>query len=346
MNQPSVAVALSGGVDSLVSGHLLKQQFSRIFGIHFITGYETRMVNLEGLKQQLGFDIFTLDLSGRFEKEVVKYFVTTYLKGKTPNPCLVCNQKIKFGALLAEARRLGADFLATGHYATVVNRATFPDRHLTAPWLEKGEDPRKDQSYFLSRLTPEQLDRVIFPLAGTNKDAVKDIAAREGLRPEHPSESQDICFIHDSFSRFIIQKKGLTPQKGPIRDLSGKRVGTHKGLHTFTVGQRRGINCPASEPYYVHTIDLAHNTLHVCFKQDLARSDMGVDDIIWNDSDTSGIQEVTTKIRYSHQGAASRLERKRTRGRVIFEIPQNAVTPGQAAVFYKGTRVAGSGIIQ
>ncbi|MCG8635205.1 MAG: tRNA 2-thiouridine(34) synthase MnmA [Desulfobacterales bacterium] len=347
MGSPVVAIALSGGVDSLVSGFLIKQAYKEVFGIHFTTGYETRPVDTKALETQLGFPVHTMDMSQIFEQEVVDYFISTYMAGKTPNPCLICNEKIKFGALLSHAVKLGADALATGHYATIVNRFSRPDLPPGAAWLEKGADPKKDQSYFLSRLRSDQLDRLIFPLATTTKTKVKEIARKHGLVPSVPSESQDICFIHEtSFAGFINRKKGLDPSPGNIVDADGKIVGTHKGLHTFTVGQRRGINVPAPEPYYVRRINMADNTLEVCFKKDLGRSEMDVDDIIWNYSDKTKILNLTTKIRYAHQGADSTLTRKGTKGHVHFNTPQNAITPGQGAVFYMGNRVLGAGIIQ
>jgi tRNA-specific 2-thiouridylase len=347
MSSPVVAIALSGGIDSLVSGFLIKQTYKEVFGIHFITGYETRPVDTRALEIQLGFPVHTIDLTQHFEQKVVDYFISTYLAGKTPNPCLICNQKIKFGALLSHATKLGADALATGHYATIVNGFSRPDQDIPHAWLEKGADPKKDQSYFLSRLTSDQLDKLIFPLATTTKTEVKEIARKHGLVPSVPSESQDICFIQEtSFADFITRKKGLRPSSGNIVDGDGKVVGTHKGLHTFTVGQRRGINVPAPEPYYVRRINMADNTLEVCFKKDLAVSDMDVDDIIWNYSDSSEILNLTTQIRYAHQGADSTLTRKGVKGHIHFNTPQNAVTPGQGAAFYLGNRVLGAGIIQ
>ncbi len=347
MSPPVVAIALSGGVDSLVSGFLIKQAYKEVFGIHFTTGYETLPVDTDALETQLGFPVHTIDLTQTFEQEVVDYFISTYLAGKTPNPCLICNQKIKFGALLSHAEKLGADALATGHYATIINKFSFPDEDITYAYLEKGADPKKDQSYFLSRLTSDQLGKLIFPLASTTKTEVKEIARKHGLVPSVPSESQDICFIQEtSFAQFITRKKGLRPSSGNIVDVDGKIVGTHKGLHTFTVGQRRGINVPAPEPYYVRRINMADNTLEVCFKKDLARSEMDVDDIIWNYSDAGEILNLTTKIRYAHKGGESQLTRKGAKGHVHFEAPQNAITPGQGAVFYLGNRVLGAGIIQ
>jgi len=347
MGSPTVAVALSGGIDSLVSGFLIKQNYKNVFGIHFTTGYETTSVDTCSLEDQLGFPVHTLDLSQTFEKEVVNYFITSYQTGKTPNPCLVCNWKIKFGALLDHVLGLGADALATGHYARVINQFSFPERGIPSPWLEKGDDPKKDQSYFLSLLSSDQLAKLIFPLAGINKNRVRQVAGENGLVPSVPSESQDICFIREkSFSDFIIRKTGINPTPGKVVDTSGKTVGAHGGLHTFTIGQRRGINIPAAEPYYVRAINMSENTLEVCFKNDLARSRMDVDQIIWNYPATEDISGLTTKIRYSHKDAASKLIRAENRGEVIFDIPQNAVTPGQAAVFYLENRVLGAGIIQ
>ena len=349
MDKPVVAIALSGGVDSLVSGHLLKQTYPDIFGIHFTTGYEARPVDITDLENQLGFKIHKVDLSTIFETEVVQYFISTYMDGKTPNPCLFCNQKIKFGALLELATDLGADFLATGHYATIFNAQSVPDMNSEqTPWLEKGTDPRKDQSYFLARLTPEQLNRIIFPLAGLTKPRVKEMAAEFGLKPQGSGESQDICFIPDgTFADFILSKQNSRPEPGPIKDFAtGKEVGRHNGLHAFTIGQRRGINCPAAEPYYVKAIDMAANTLVVCFKKDLGDRTMQVKELIWNQPDMPSEITLTVKIRYNHPGAPARLTMDNDRASVTFEEPQFAITPGQAAVFYQGDRVVGSAIIE
>ncbi len=351
MRSPVVAIALSGGVDSLVTGFLMKKAYDKVFGIHFTTGYEKKTTNVKALESQLGFPIHTIDLSAVFEEQVVDYFMSTYLGGKTPNPCLICNQQIKFGILLEKARELGADAIATGHYATIVNSLSFPDNQISNSWLEKGADPLKDQSYFLSMLTCDQLDHIILPLGGYSKAQVKVLAKENNLTPTTPSESQDICFIQDkSFSQFIIEKKGFSPKPGNIKDINGKIVGRHKGLHAYTIGQRRGLNCPASEPYYVRHIDLSTNTLVVCFKNDLAQKKMLVKNIVWNYPETQEIStmktKMITKIRYAHKGAVSQLIRSGSSGQVIFDAPQFAITPGQAAVFYEDNRVLGAGIIQ
>lgn len=346
MKKPLIAVALSGGVDSLVSGFLVKKKFPHVFGLHFTTGYENQPGNMAYIKDQLKMDIVCLDLSNAFEKEVVQYFISTYSQGRTPNPCMICNQKIKFGILLEQAKKLGAEYLATGHYATIANPLTRPDQNISHAWLEKGTDRAKDQSYFLARLSSSQLSRIVCPLANFTKDQVKNLAAQCNLAPLGAKESQDICFIHGPVGEFISEKTGMNFQKGPVMDMKGRQVGTHDGVFRFTIGQRRGINCPASQPYYVKKIDPAKNTLHVCFKQDLAQTQMVVDNIMWNDPDSDDIQDLKTKIRYHHKEADSRLYRNGSAGRVIFTRPQHAVTPGQAAVFYKGKKVSGSGIIQ
>ena len=345
-----IAVALSGGVDSLVAGYILKNQYKNIFGIHFTTGYEKESIDLSLIEKQLGFPVTTINLSKEFEKKVIQYFIHTYLQGKTPNPCIICNKEIKFGQLLKHVQNMGADYLATGHYATVVNQISLGGDC----YLEKGEDLAKDQSYFLAMLSKAQLEKIIFPLAKMNKKSVKQFAESKSLKPIHKKESQDICFIHDNdFAKFILKKENITSKPGDIKDVDNKVIGHHEGVHKFTIGQRRGINCPAKEPYYVQNIDIKNNILNVCFKKDLFRQNLTVSDIIWNGIKNSELSEkkmvfrdIITKIRYSHKGGLSTLSLNKTRGKVIFDEPQNAITPGQAAVFYKGTRVLGAGIIQ
>ncbi len=347
MKSPIVAIALSGGVDSLVSGYLLKQKYKHVFGIHFTTGYEKNPIDLTRIENQLKLPVTCIDLSEIFEKKIVQYFIQTYLEGKTPNPCIVCNKEIKFGELLKTVQKMGADFLATGHYATIVNPISFPDNKISHCYLAKGTDPLKDQSYFLSLLSSHQLEKIIFPLAGMKKADVKTFARLKHLSPLQPRESQDICFIHDNnFPGFILEKQGKTPLPGDIVDMNKKIVGRHKGLHQFTIGQRRGIDCPAKEPYYVKKIDMEHNILAVCFKKDLSEKTINLAQINWNFSDEKNICDIMTKIRYNHKGALSSLSLNGSCGKLVFDEPQNAVTPGQAAVFYKDERVLGAGIIQ
>nr|WP_321396582.1 tRNA 2-thiouridine(34) synthase MnmA [uncultured Desulfobacter sp.] len=346
-DSPVVAVALSGGIDSLVAGFLVKQRFKNVFGIHFTTGYEKSLPNVSALTSVFGFPVHTIDLSQEFETRVVDYFVSTYMAGQTPNPCLVCNMQIKFKVLFDQAQKRGANLLATGHYATVVNSYT-PGRHETGQaWLERGTDRNKDQSYFLSMLSPNILENVIFPLAGFTKSRVREFAGQHNLVPIVPNESQDICFLPDkNHGAFIINKTKTRPQPGPVVDSQGTILGTHQGLHTYTVGQRKGINIPGPAPYYVRKIDMNTNTLHVCFKSELSQKRMTVEQMIWNYPEKENINNLTVKIRYGHTAAPAGLEwDDNTHGIVTFDTPQNAITPGQAAVFYQDNRVLGAGLI-
>ena len=345
-DSPVVAVALSGGIDSLVAGFLIKQRFRKVFGIHFTTGYEKGMPDVSALASVLGFPVHTIDLSREFETRVVDYFVSTYMAGKTPNPCLVCNMQIKFKVLFDHAQNMGADLLATGHYATVINRYTPNKQEIEHAWLERGGDLHKDQSYFLSMLSHKILDKLVFPLACLTKSQVREFAGQHNLVPVVPGESQDICFLPDkNHGAFIIAKTQIPPKPGPVVDSQGRIVGSHQGLHKFTVGQRKGINIPGPEPYYVKKIDMDTNTLHVCFKSDLAQKRMKVEQITWNYREKENIRNLAVQIRYGHKAAQARLDWDDTHAIVTFDTPQNAVTPGQAAVFYHGNRVLGAGLI-
>ncbi|WP_321415304.1 tRNA 2-thiouridine(34) synthase MnmA [uncultured Desulfobacter sp.] len=346
-DSPVVAVALSGGIDSLVTGFLIKQRFKKVFGIHFTTGYETSLPDVSALASIFGFPVHTIDLSREFETRVVDYFISTYMAGKTPNPCLVCNLQIKFKKLFEHAQTLGADLMATGHYATVVNRYTCTREEIIQAWLERGADFTKDQSYFLSMLSPKILENLVFPLADFTKHQVRQLAGQHDLVPVVPNESQDICFLPDkNHWAFINAKTKIFPKPGPVVDSQGKTVGSHQGLHKFTVGQRKGINIPGPAPYYVKKIDIKTNTLHICFKSDLAQKRMAVEQIVWNYPEKENLKHIEVQIRSAHKAATAGLDwDDDTSGIVTFETPQNAITPGQAAVFYQENRVLGAGLI-
>jgi tRNA-uridine 2-sulfurtransferase len=336
-----VAVALSGGIDSLVAAYLLKQQYSDVTGIHFSTGYEDKHFDLSPVEKQLDLKIEHIDLSNLFEDEIVNYFINTYLSGKTPNPCIKCNKIIKFGALLQHAKSLGADFLATGHYAKI-NKAK------DSCVLQKGFDILKEQSYFLPLIAENELKDILFPLGGMTKENVREIAKNANLVPIEKKESQDICFLkNESIAQFIHSKTNLIQAPGNIITPVGKVIGTHNGLCNFTIGQRRGINCPSSEPYYVKSIDVKKNTLTVCYKAELFFTNCRVSSLNWMQKNLEFPLKVQTKIRYNHKQTPATIlyNSNSDYAEVIFDENQFAVAPGQTAVFYKQDRIIGSGII-
>ncbi len=347
----TIAVAVSGGVDSLVSAFLLKRQGQRVFCIHFITGYESRETDqtdkhvqidrIRKMTDDLDLDLFTVDIQTEFNRLVVDYFMNTYLAGKTPNPCLICNPAIKFGTILSHVKTLGATHLATGHYA--ISREITKGEY----GLFRGIDFRKDQSYFLSRLTQKQLSRAVFPLGGLNKTQTRKIAAENNLEPVTRKESQDICFIKNTtYGEFLVKQKGIFAEPGPIIDKNNRIIGKHKGLHLYTIGQRRGLNCPASQPYYVVKMDIKHNHLVVGFRDDTYSASCRVSDINWINGPPSTPSETEVKIRYRHRAVSATLVPDGDKeAKVFFHVPQMAVTPGQGAVFYRQNQVIGGGWI-
>ena len=349
----TTAVAISGGVDSLIAACLLKEQGLDVIGIHFITGFENvspRTQHLQAYEphsvldigKQLDIPVEIVDIRAEFQEKIVDYFIRTYQQGQTPNPCMRCNPTIKFGTILACARGLGAQELATGHYARIRSDKCGKFH------LFKGFDHRKDQSYFLARLTQEQLACARFPLGDMRKSDVKKMAVQKGLRPATRGESQDVCFIRDkSYGDFLTGQKGFEPKPGPIEDMNGKIIGKHDGLHRYTVGQRRGINCPAAEPYYVIRLDTTNNRLTVGAKEDLASAECKVVDINWIGEAPREPINIMTRVRYrGKEVAATVLPQDKFTAIVRFKKPQMAVTPGQGAVFYQGDEILGGGWIE
>ncbi|MFH0725358.1 MAG: tRNA 2-thiouridine(34) synthase MnmA [Pseudomonadota bacterium] len=361
--KPVIAIALSGGIDSLVAACLLKDQGWQPFGLHFITGFETPYfesgTNHSGstdfqdrlntdhhpvmrIGEQLDIPVYLVDCRREFTSEVVGPFCRTYAEGHTPNPCLVCNPKIKFGFLLDIALQKGASALATGHYARI--RKDPEGRY----HLFKGVDATKDQSYFLAFLNQVQLSRAVFPLHDMTKEAVRAMAAGKNLHPVERAESQDICFISGQrYGDFLTRWAKLEPKPGLIENMSGTVIGEHGGLHLFTIGQRRGINCPATDPYYVVRMNPAENRLTVGTKKDLFSGECRVNTINWIREPAAPVFEAQTKLRYRHRAApASVLIESAQRATVRFHSPQSAVTPGQGAVFYEDDEVLGGGWIE
>jgi tRNA-specific 2-thiouridylase len=357
----TIAIAMSGGVDSLVAAALLKERGHNLLAVHFITGYEPgpplddvdsqrswRQLHdqahhrLQPLADALDIPLYIIDLRREFKNLVVDYFVGTYQNGRTPNPCLVCNPAIKFDTLFKRAQDLGATRIATGHYA----RNIVGDdgrRHLL-----RGVDPDKDQSYFLARLTQEQLALAVFPLAELTKAQTRRIAADRSLQPASAVESQDVCFIKNArYGDFLSWQPGFKWHPGPIEDVQGRAIGNHKGLHHYTIGQRKGIDCPAARPYYVVKLDAPRNCLVVGHKEDVFADQCRVSQINWIVQPPKAPLEVLARVRYRHKAVAATLTPlEQTSALVRFVKPEPAVTPGQGAVFYMDDEVLGGGWIQ
>lgn len=351
----TIAVALSGGIDSLVAADLLRRKGHRVIGVHFLTGYESyapgelksdtalnlAQTHLAPIAEQLHIPIKVIDFKVDFKKNVIDYFVSTYLSGQTPNPCLVCNPSIKFELLVRYASKIGADALATGHYARC-------KKNKNNTWqLHKGVDPDKDQSYFLARLTQKHLAFARFPLGAMTKQETIATAKANGLRPISKTESQDICFIKNgNYGDFLMQQPGFTAAPGPIETPEGKVIGTHPGLHRFTIGQRKGINCPAAEPYYVLRIIPERNCLVVGFKPFSYSTACRVTRINWINATPQAPFRAGVKVRYRHREVpATIIPENDTDAMIRFDTPEKAVTPGQGAVFYQDDLVLGGGWI-
>jgi len=293
----------------------------------------------------LGIPLTSIDLRDAFREEVIAYFLREYLAGRTPNPCVLCNPRIKFGPLMERGMALGAEFFATGHYAR-----TAWDPAEKRFILLRGLDRAKEQSYFLWGLTQEQLCRCRFPNGEATKEEVRQEARRRGLPLSERQESQEICFISDGDYRLFLQRhlQAKIAAGGEIVDTAGRILGRHEGVFGFTIGQRQGIGIPARRPYYVLRIDPAANRVVVGAKEDLLTTVLLARGMHWvSISPPPGEFRAMAKIRYRHTGGACRVT-PRGEGEVLvrFDEPQEAVTPGQALVLYQGDRLLGGGWIE
>jgi tRNA-specific 2-thiouridylase len=344
----SVGVAMSGGVDSSVTAALLQEQGYEVHGFFMALAQpdlDQQIARVRRVADYLKIPLAVVDLARVFQQQVLDYCSTTYFSGRTPNPCMVCNAKVKFGRLLEEIIARGLDFQATGHYVRVVHEPGGTAR------LLKGRDPQKDQSYFLGRLAQRQIVRLQTPLGAYTKARVYQLAAKIGLKGLHGRESQDVCFLQGlDMGTFLARCRQRPPESGPIVTQDNTVIGRHRGLINFTIGQRRGLGIPDATPYYVLGLDVRQNRIIVGKKEDLLRDGLTVRNINWLAGMTPELpQEFTVKIRYRHQGAAAIIDRAAhgpdVRLRIRFHTPQGAVTPGQFAVFYLGDEVIGSGEI-
>ena len=345
---PKVMVAMSGGVDSSVAAALLVEQG------HEVQGVSLRMwegnagprvcSDHRGAKEiaaELGIPHTLIDLRAEFADTVVKPFAENYLHGRTPNPCVACNRDFKFGMLLKWAKERRADYLATGHYARIARRGD-SDRSS----LLRGADRSKDQSYFLFGLSQKQLARTLFPLGEMRKSEVRELARRFGLAAAERPESQDICFgDYKALVTTYAEEDEL--RGGDVVDRSGKVLGRHGGIHGVTIGQRRGLGISAAEPLYVVDIDDASRRVVVGKKQELSCAGLTVRSIHWHDDPGAAEVEAEVQIRYRAPAVPCVIRHARTDScEVRFREAFPAVTPGQAAVFYRGETVLGGGWIE
>jgi len=357
LNSHRIVVAMSGGVDSSTAAALLKEQGYDVIGISMkLWDYPDDINRFGGcctlddindarkVADKLDIPFYVVNMEDVFSKEVVDYFVSAYLKGETPNPCLKCNQILKFETLLKKAVELEADYLATGHYARIVYN-DLSKRYK----LLKGVDKDKDQSYFLFTMTQEQMSKIMFPLGSLAKSDVRVHARRFGLKIAEKKESQDICFVSGSqYHDFIAKMTGVYENSGDIVDRDGNLLGKHSGLYKYTIGQRKGIGIAAGKPQYVVDIDAKNNRLVVGSRYDAFSDGLIARDINWISMVSPELQmDVESKIRYRHKGVKSVVKPiGEGRAEVEFFSPECAVTPGQAVVFYKGEEVTGGGWIE
>jgi len=353
---------MSGGVDSSVTAHLLLQQGFEVEGLSFILwearnrAGSTACCSYEATDsaartaENLGIKHASVDVRGEFIDKVVEPFVEAYAKGMTPNPCILCNRYIKFPFLLREAEKRGAEYIATGHYARVVKEigiesSTRKFAHCNNV-LRKGIDPKKDQSYVLYALGQDTLDRVILPLGDYKKDEIRALARSLDLPAADRPESQEICFIEDkNYFEFIEKLSPVAGEPGPIVDVNGKVVGTHKGIYCYTIGQRKGLGISSLEPHYVIKIDPLKNTLCVGSKEEAKIKRFFVEDVNWLLSPEENFFKATVKVRSMMEARPASVEILSEGVMVIFDEPQWAPAPGQSAVFYDGDIVIGGGII-
>lgn len=351
MEKKKIAVAVSGGVDSSVAAALLLKQGHDICGVTMIVNNDKdgkpddkAVKEAKEICNQLGIKHYVADLREQFYEEVIKPFAKAYASGKTPNPCVICNEKIKFGALLKFANSLGYDYLATGHYLNLKY-----DEKLNVYRILEAKDRTKDQAYMLYRLNQNILRHSIFPLHNYTKSEVYEIARELQLIGVDREESQDICFISDTdtYSSFLEDERLIEEKKGYFIDFEGNKLIEHKGLHNYTIGQRKGLGIALGYPAYVIKIDYDTGNIKVGEKKHLFSKYMVVTNVNWIADVYNPGAEIDTKVRYSTYKHKAIIKKKESDDYYIeFYDNVRAITPGQSAVFFSGEELIGGGIIK
>jgi tRNA-specific 2-thiouridylase len=351
-----IVVGMSGGVDSSTAAALLVKQGYEVIGVTlklwkqdcfspaqdlFKCCGSKAVADVRAVCARLGIPFQLCDEAEDFRQQVIQYFAEEYKAGRTPNPCVLCNERLKFGNLVNRARQLGAEYVATGHYARLEQR----DGRVL---LKRGRDSRKDQSYFLFSLRQDQLARAMFPLGEKTKSDTREVARHCQLKTADKEESMEICFVPDNdYGKFLRQAKLAQPHRGDIVDLQGRVLGQHDGIEFYTIGQRRGLGLSSPRPLYVIDLDAVNNRVIVGDDSALVRDEFTVERCNWIPFDhPPETLEVTTKIRYNHPGTPATVTPTGDgKARVKLHAPQRAITPGQAAVFYQDDLVVGGGWI-
>ena len=351
-----VVVGMSGGVDSSVAAYLLKEQGYDVIGITLrMSPDNDETIENEGgccslsavedarrVCDRIGIPFYVLNFKDVFKEKVIDYFIDEYMVGKTPNPCIACNKHIKFDALLRKARGIGAEYVATGHYAKIVEE---DGRYL----LIKSDDDKKDQTYALYNFTQDQLEHTLMPCGEYTKDKIREIAKEIGLAVHNKKDSEEICFIPDNdHGRFILEAKPGKIKLGNFVDKEGNVLGRHKGIVYYTIGQRKGLGLSLGRPVFVTDIRPKTNEVVIGPEEDIFKTDLLAKDINFIPFDNlEGELKVTAKVRYSARPAEAVLyPEKNGKVRVSFKDKQRAITKGQSVVFYDGNIVVGGGIIE
>lgn len=332
---------MSGGVDSSVAAALLKDRGHEIVGVTMI--FETcgsqGVLDAKKVAEKLDFSHHTFSFGHEMEEKVIRNFIDEYRKGRTPNPCIRCNETIKFNLLFQKMTDFGCDYFATGHYVRLAESQGII-------YLKKAAELKKDQSYFLYRLKQDILKKVIFPIGGYSKTQVRELARKKHLDVAEKKESQDICFASGSFKEFMKKRLSECATPGPIVDAGGKEIGRHEGVAFYTIGQRDGLGVAVGRPVYVSRIDAKNNVIQVGDRDELMKKTFFVQDTVYSPGMSQKKSVYGVRVRHVSGESPATVIPEGDGCEVTFKEPVFAITPGQSAVFYKKDRVMGGGIIQ